>query len=155
MKSTSGDRIADLGQELDAIHSDNVLFWKRGANNSREARVQHQLRLNRLDEIMKELASAVEGRLKEQPPPQNKSAQARHQNKFVFMRPILPEDLRSYLHQALHRLHDDMRGSKQSNRKNVGITRFCANFSKKQEVRPSSKKRFRRRIHHLFDTNSP
>jgi hypothetical protein len=79
MKSISRDRIADLGKELDAIHAKNVLFWKRGANNGREAKVQHQLRLNRLDEIMKELASVAEECRKEQALPQNKSAQAKHQ----------------------------------------------------------------------------
>jgi hypothetical protein len=92
MKSTSGDRIADLGQELDAIHSDNVLFWKRGANNSREAKVQHRLRLNRLDEIMKELASVAEERRKEQAPPQNKSAQARHQKRISSHATNSPEN---------------------------------------------------------------
>jgi hypothetical protein len=89
MKPTSRDRIADLGRELDVIHSDNVLFWKRGANNSREAKVQHQLRLNRLDEIMKELASVAEERRKEQALPQNKKRPGGHQNKFRVTRPIL------------------------------------------------------------------
>jgi len=84
MKSSSRDRIADLGKELDAIHSCNVLFWKRRASNSREAKVQHQLRLNRLDEITKELASMAEERRKEQARPQNKSGQAIHQKQFSF-----------------------------------------------------------------------
>jgi hypothetical protein len=67
VKSIYKDRTADLGKELDAIHAQNVLFWKRGASNSREAKVQHQLRLNRVDEIMKELVSVAEERRTAQP----------------------------------------------------------------------------------------
>jgi len=92
MKSISRDRTADLGKELDAIHAKNVLFWKHGANNSREAKVQHRLRLNRLDEIMKELASVAEERRKEKALPQTKSAQARHQKQFLFLATNSPEN---------------------------------------------------------------
>lgn len=77
MKSTSKDRIVDLGQELDAIHAENILFWKRGANNSRESRVQHQRRLNRMEGIMKELAAVAEAHRKKRALPQNKSAHAK------------------------------------------------------------------------------
>jgi transposase-like protein len=92
MKSISGDRVADLGKELDAISSNNVLFWKRAAKNSRGARVRHQLKLKRLDEIMKELISVAEARRKEQALAQNKSDKARRQKQILFHATNFPEN---------------------------------------------------------------
>jgi hypothetical protein len=89
VKSIYKDRTADLGKELDAIHAQNLVFGKRGANNNREARVEHQLGLNRLDEIMKELVSVAEERREEQAPPQNKAPKRDVKNNFRFARPIL------------------------------------------------------------------
>jgi hypothetical protein len=68
MKSASRDSIAALREELDAIHSNNVLYWKRGATNSREEKLEHKCRLNRPDEIRSDLACAVQAGLKKQSP---------------------------------------------------------------------------------------
>jgi hypothetical protein len=92
MKSIYGDRTADLGKELDAIDAKNVLFWKRGANNSREARVQHQLRLNRLDEIMKELASVAEACRKSRHCRKTKAPKRAIKKQFSFHATNAPEN---------------------------------------------------------------
>jgi len=60
MKSIStGDKIAALGEELSAIHFTKVLYWKRGADNSREARAKYQFRQDRVDEIRKEFTQLL------------------------------------------------------------------------------------------------
>ncbi|MGA3090855.1 MAG: hypothetical protein ABSD75_19795 [Terriglobales bacterium] len=57
--STAGDKFAALKKELDTIHSANVLYWKRGTDNSHQARAEYQRRLDRVDEIRKELEQAL------------------------------------------------------------------------------------------------
>jgi len=50
------DKIAALSKELDAIHFANARFWKVGAASTRQEKAEYQLRLNRLEEIRRELA---------------------------------------------------------------------------------------------------
>jgi hypothetical protein len=49
-------RIADLNKEMDAIHFVNSLYWQRREANTTTARAEYQRRLDRLDEIRRELA---------------------------------------------------------------------------------------------------
>jgi hypothetical protein len=48
-------RIAALNKEIDAIHFANSLYWQRRETNSTTARAEYQRRLDRLDEIRREL----------------------------------------------------------------------------------------------------
>src|SRR5579863_839039 len=50
------DKIAALSKELDAIHFANARFWKVGAASTRQEKAEYQLRLNRVEEIRRELA---------------------------------------------------------------------------------------------------
>jgi hypothetical protein len=49
-------RIAALNAEIDAIHSANTLYWRQGEAATHEARAAYRHRLDRLEEIRKELA---------------------------------------------------------------------------------------------------
>jgi hypothetical protein len=49
-------RIAALSEEMDAIHSANNLYWKRGPLQALAARVEYQFRGERLESIRAELA---------------------------------------------------------------------------------------------------
>jgi hypothetical protein len=51
---TTRVRLAALGKELDAIHFTNILYWKHGTANSREAKAGYHFRLDRVDEIREE-----------------------------------------------------------------------------------------------------
>lgn len=48
-------RIATLNEEMDAIHSANSAYWKH-SNPTVAARAEYQHRLDRLEEIRRELA---------------------------------------------------------------------------------------------------
>ncbi|MFZ0284993.1 MAG: hypothetical protein WAL32_07160 [Terriglobales bacterium] len=50
------DKVAALREEMDSIHYANTLYWSQGTAHSREERAEYQRRLDRLDEIRKELA---------------------------------------------------------------------------------------------------
>jgi hypothetical protein len=45
-----------LTSEIDAIHSANSLYWGQGESATHEARAEYCHRLDRLEEIRKELA---------------------------------------------------------------------------------------------------
>jgi hypothetical protein len=49
-------RIAALGEEMDAIHALNCVYWKAGEAVTAEGRVEYQRRIDRLEEIRHELA---------------------------------------------------------------------------------------------------
>ena len=48
-------RIAALNEEMDGIHFVNSLYWRLGKANTSEERSEYQRRLDRLEEIRKEL----------------------------------------------------------------------------------------------------
>ncbi len=48
-------KIAALKEEVNFIHFANVLYWKQGAECSREARAEYQRRQDRLREIRSEV----------------------------------------------------------------------------------------------------
>jgi hypothetical protein len=64
MKSsaTSAAKITALRAELDAIHRANSLYWRDPAAQSRKARAKYHGRLDRLEEIRKELAQLSRSR---------------------------------------------------------------------------------------------
>jgi uncharacterized membrane protein len=47
----SMSKVAHLASELEAIHSDNMLYWKHGAEATREARAKYQQKQDRIEEI--------------------------------------------------------------------------------------------------------
>jgi hypothetical protein len=49
-------RIAALTEEMDGIHFVNSSYWERGEMVTTEARAAYKRRLDRLEEIRKELA---------------------------------------------------------------------------------------------------
>jgi hypothetical protein len=49
-------RIASLGKEMDAIHALNCVYWKEGEAVTAEARFEYKRRIDRLEEIRRELA---------------------------------------------------------------------------------------------------
>jgi hypothetical protein len=49
-------KIAALTAEMDAIHSTNSWYWGQGAAATLKARAEYRRRLDRLEEIRKELA---------------------------------------------------------------------------------------------------
>jgi len=49
-------RIAALGEEMDGIHFVNSLYWQRGEAVTSEERSEYKRRLDRLDEIRREIA---------------------------------------------------------------------------------------------------
>jgi hypothetical protein len=49
-------KIAALNSEIDAIYYANSLYWGQGEVATHKARVEHRRRLDRLEEIRKELA---------------------------------------------------------------------------------------------------
>jgi hypothetical protein len=53
------DKVAALGEQLDAIHFANMLYWKNGATSSREARAEYQFRQDRVEEIRKEFTGTT------------------------------------------------------------------------------------------------
>jgi hypothetical protein len=53
---TTRIEIAVLTSEIDAIHSANSLYWGQGESATHEARAEYCHRLDRLEEIRKELA---------------------------------------------------------------------------------------------------
>ena len=54
--SVAKAKIAALHEEMDAIHVANSLYWKQGEAFTVEARAEYQRRLDRLQEIRRELA---------------------------------------------------------------------------------------------------
>jgi hypothetical protein len=48
-------KIAALTSEMDAIHSANSLYWGQGEAATHKARAEYRRRLDRLEEIRKEL----------------------------------------------------------------------------------------------------
>jgi hypothetical protein len=49
-------KIAALNSEIDAIYSANSFYWKQGEAATHKARAEYRQRLDRLEEIRKELA---------------------------------------------------------------------------------------------------
>lgn len=49
-------RIAALGEEMDGIHFLNSLYWRKGEAATSEARAAYQRRVDRVEEIRRELA---------------------------------------------------------------------------------------------------
>jgi hypothetical protein len=49
-------RIANLNEEMDAIHSANGLYWKQGNSQTVAAKTEYQFRQDRLETIRSELA---------------------------------------------------------------------------------------------------
>ena len=49
-------RIAALNEEIDGIHLVNSLYWRKGESQTTEERAAYGRRLDRLEEIRKELA---------------------------------------------------------------------------------------------------
>jgi hypothetical protein len=49
-------RIAALSEEMDGMHFVNSLYWQRGEAVTSEERAEYQRRLDRLDEIRREIA---------------------------------------------------------------------------------------------------
>ena len=52
---TKDGRIAMLHEEIDAIHHTNSLYWEQRERVTHDARIEHQHRQERLEEIRKEL----------------------------------------------------------------------------------------------------
>lgn len=55
LHSIAKARIKELHEEMDAIHRDNLRYWKQGEFHGRAARAHHERRQKRLDEIRTEL----------------------------------------------------------------------------------------------------
>lgn len=49
-------RIAALNEEMDGIHFLNSLYWRRGESQTTTERAEYRRRLDRLEEIRKEVA---------------------------------------------------------------------------------------------------
>jgi hypothetical protein len=49
-------RIAALNEEMDGIYFLNSLYWRRGESQTTPERAEYRRRLDRLEEIRKELA---------------------------------------------------------------------------------------------------
>jgi len=54
--SKEGKRIAALHGEIHSIHRANMLFWRKGKSQSRDARAEHARRQIRLQTIRAKLA---------------------------------------------------------------------------------------------------
>jgi hypothetical protein len=54
--TASRSKVAHFASELNAIHSDNLLYWKCGAEATREARAEYRHKLDRVEEIRAALA---------------------------------------------------------------------------------------------------
>jgi hypothetical protein len=54
-------RIAALNEEMDGLHFVNSLYWQQGEAHTTTARAEYQRRVDRLEEIRRELSQLRSG----------------------------------------------------------------------------------------------